>query len=234
MTLITRSECLKQPDTHFVPSGFTQPVSNKAYGYCLCPVGKEFDYDKTKKCFTPKFESTRGSWPVPINNFEADPECKSGFDEVVVDGQPVCIAKSCPNGRSPTIVNGIPTCIDKSSIVYGYLLTNPCNRITSPTVTLPSVDEVETETYFTKRCPLARRQPPISDEIVNSYKINSPLVPNSPTPKPITQDKTPKLTPQQLAKLENARIQRERIISAIGIVILLLLWFAVIYMWIGR
>lgn len=240
MSLITRSDCLKQPDTHFVISGYTQPITGKALGYCLCPIGKEFDYDGTKSCVVASVEpDVRAQWPVPITNFETDASCKNGYDKVILNGQSVCVSSTCPNGSKPINMNGVSTCVDtldSSSVVYGYLLTDPCNRITAPVIPAQStiMDDEQKQTFFADRCPIDRRPKPIPDELLNPYQIKSPYD-NTAVEVQKIDEQTPAIN--QTKPVINTKVQDSRqkiLVSTIGICILILLWIATIYMWLTK
>ena len=149
----------------------------------------------------------------------------------MVNGQSVCVTSTCPNGSRPVDIDNVPTCVDtmdKSTTVYGYLLTNPCNRITSPFETRATAtsDDEESLTYFTKRCPISKGPPPIPDELLNPYSIEQPQPATISVPAPV-----PVPLPKQ-DTLETSDSRKRFWISAIAIAILILLWLAVIYMWI--
>jgi hypothetical protein len=229
MSFVTKQQCLKQPDTHFVISGFTDST-NKALGRCLCPIGKQFDYENSKTCVTPSREPKLVEyWPLPLNNYSLEKSCRNGYESVSVDGIKACLGTKCPSNETLTRVNGIPRCVadgNKNDITYGYLQTNPCSRISSP-IDLLDQDTIFLRknggylTYFPEKCPNAPGVlPPTGDE----YSISPIRYANVPST--ITE-------PEPKKRFEWTEDERLWVVlSAVGF--LILLWLVVLFQWIYR
>lgn len=242
MSFVTKKQCLKQPDTHFVISGYQDVATKEALGRCLCPIGKQFDYTNTKQCITPSIEpQIVERWPLPLNNYSLEPECRQGFESVSVNGVNACAAMTCPSDESLVRVNGIPRCVangSKNDITYGYLQTTPCMRISAP-VDLVDSEEIRMRNYG------------------GYYTFFPDKCPNAPKPLPMIGDTTPEIWPCPFKELPQPELDLPNkivssseeesprrafewttdrqvviIVSAVGF--LILLWLFVLLQWLRR
>ncbi len=233
MSFVTKQQCLRQPDTHFVISGYQDSASKDALGRCLCPIGMQFDYD-SKRCIVPAREpEIVQKWPLPLNNYSLEESCRFGFEPKTVDGVNVCVATRCPAGETLTSVRGVPRCIADGSyndITYGYLQTKPCSRVSAP-LDLLNADELMMRqqggylTYFPDKCPNAPKPLPQVGETPEIWPIKHP------EKIPVLMDAMGPSEESWWAKLS----QDQRVLLITGSVgVLILIWLIVLLQWLKK
>lgn len=235
MSFVTKQQCLKQPDTHFVISGYQDVASKEAVGSCLCPIGKKFDYENTQTCMTPSIEpSIAERWPLPLNNYSLETECRPGFEAVSVDDVNACVATTCPSGESLVTVNGIPRCVargSKNDITYGYLKTTPCSRISAP-LEIADQEEIRKRkyggyyTFFPGKC----QNPPSPMPIQNSTPEIWPIKYKDTKPTPAVMSAASE-APKATSFTSNWSDDQTIVVFVGAVGFLILLWLIVLMKW---
>lgn len=241
MGLITKKQCLKNSDTQFVISGFTNGYGD-ALGYCLCPFGSNFDYDYTKSCVSSKETIITNQWPVPIANYSLETTCRTDYEEHIVDGLTTCLSTKCPSGEELIRVNSLPRCKDndtslsahlRQDMTYGYLRTNPCKRISAPSEDYDA-NEIWMRkndgylTYFPDKCPLAD-QPGILPKSVDVYNVE-PIKYETPSVDNSTVIDT-KITVKDRDNDGPLTMNEKTLIVMVAVVFLILMWIFIIIKW---